>query len=139
MADDDAKIRRALEIAQKTAGETCLSDETLGLFLDGAVGVEGKGTTITRAELESHLAGCLACQERMVALYRALQAVLDPAETIELAEKHFAGESASFEQHKQEREKEEGVKHDQEQDSLKSESEREDSYDGLGDVEERKG
>lgn len=139
MAEEDAKIRRALEIAQLSGGESCLSDETLGLYLDGAVVVQGQGKTLTRADLESHLAGCMACQARMVALYRALQSALDPAETIELAEQHFAGESASFEEHKTAREEEERTAKRAARDSVNSASEGEEGQECLGDAEERKG
>lgn len=128
MADEESKIKWALEIAQETSGEACLSDAMLGVYLDGGTCVDDGGKTLSRAALEEHLAGCLSCQERMVGLYRDVKAVLDPEESIELVSEHFAGESASFQAHK-----------DEERDTLIPEASQEDTCDGLGDLEERKG
>ena len=73
----------------------------------------------------------MSSQERLVGLYRDVPAALDPNESIDLAAKHFARESASFPAHKEEKG---AAVEGQIRESLG-----EDGCEGLGDVEERKG
>ena len=51
MADEESKIKRSLEIAQKTSGESCLSDEIFGVYLDG-------GATVVAGAKRCAVRGC---------------------------------------------------------------------------------
>jgi len=82
-------IRDALGTAAGTASDACPVDEALARFLDQA---DAPGQ---REHLERHLGACTACQQRLVAMYAELRAVVaadlgpahDQIDTVNLAER----------------------------------------------------
>ncbi len=95
MSEEREKLTECLKRAANPPGAGCLADSVLAEYLDGG---PGENREAARARIEGHLAGCLACQARLVALYREVRALLDTDTVLETREQDFAGEQVDFEE-----------------------------------------